>query len=115
MNYHLIEALERLTDRYLNSDALGALAAVNETEQLLRKQGSSSPIWRFPLALTLANRSEILLQLGDEAQAASVLEEAVLLFRETTTGVQAGLVTGEAVQRFARAQDATSKVKWRRS
>ena len=107
--------LQNITERYLTANVEGASDALIEAEALLRESRLSSPSWRFALAITLAKRSEILLHLGDETGAFSLIEEALQLFRSTKLGGRAGLLTAEAVQAFVRAQDADSKVKWRQS
>lgn len=109
---NIIEELGSLTERYLTSDAAGALSALVETEQLLRPLSHRSS-FRFALAITLATRSEIMFHLGDDNTASQLLEQAVELSRQTSLGVRAGLITPEAVQRHVRVRHADSKVKWR--
>jgi hypothetical protein len=109
--------LEELLNRYCDSDIDGAHSALIEQEKLLRDH-IGFPSYKFKLALTMAMRSDIVLNLGDLQAASSIMAEALsvmadALQRPVTTLSEP--MTSDGLLKFIREQDARIlHAKWRK-
>ena len=74
------------------------------------------PSYKFRLGMTIAMRSDIVLQLGDEYGAASMMVDALSIMADAChTPVNALSITSEFILAYIRDRDAKYNAKWRQS